>query len=318
MRVEVRAEKYDLDLTLPPSFVSSLYVRVGPRHWIKKFGFLKGLRLMQANSLLIAEVDGHVNEEVFKEEVLLESGLWYYPDVSLVKNGKIKKVVDRLYEAYGGARLSISPRDFNYILTSVVLSKRTSYGRFVLMWCSRIFEKLDGDLEEIAHSDLRFAGTSYQLDQLKLTLRDFLSRGLDKQVAKLSPSALRRELLRCWGIGPKVADALILFTFRSPKTIPCDTHLKTMVKRLGLYEEFVEPVKQLCIKYACNSAEADELGLDVCPNSSRCLRALLIRDLGDLAGWFQTVCYIHGGSYCKPSKPSCEKCLLSDLCRYRS
>ncbi|MCD6242634.1 endonuclease III [Candidatus Bathyarchaeota archaeon] len=101
----------------------------------------------------------------------------------------------------------------------------------------------------------------------------------------------RRTLLELPGIGPKTADVLLLFRAKKP-TIPIDTHIKRVSKRLGFapkdadYEEIREKLQAL---YS--------------PKDYFDVHILLI---------------MLGRKYCKARKPNCKGCPINDLCpKYR-
>lgn len=317
LQVELDAEGYCLDLTMRPSFISCLYVRVGEATWVKRFGFLRGLELKQMRERLVVSYPGRVDEESLTEEGLLESGLWYNLDVSAIEDGHLRAVARELSSVYRGVGIAISPRDFNYLLIATTLSKRTSYRGLVLRWCERIFEKFDGELSGIASArSLSYVGTSYQLRQLTLTVKDAVAKGINEGVVNLELEVARRRLMECWGIGPKVADALILFSTKKTAVLPCDTHLKTFAARLGVLKDTQAPAKRYCLKYACSKTDAFKLNTKPCPKANVCLRAALVSKLKGASGWFQTVVYLHGGNYCKLTSPSCHRCPLQGLCKF--
>ena len=101
----------------------------------------------------------------------------------------------------------------------------------------------------------------------------------------------RRTLLELPGIGPKTADVLLLFRAKKP-TIPVDTHIKRVSKRLGFapkdadYEEIREKLQAL---YS--------------PKDYFDVHILLI---------------MLGRKYCKARKPNCKDCPINNLCpKYR-
>lgn len=320
MIIKLRADEYNLDNTMKPSFLSSLYRRVGKGEWVKIAGFLKGLRIFQPEGkVVIAEYAGDIEEDILRNEVILETGLWrkkpFEKEINRLSR-EIREKIKGLSKSYFGIRLPISPRDFSYILIAVVLSKRTDYYRFVLRWCEKIWSKHDGDLKRIEKADLRDIGSSYQLIGLKRTLKDFNRNLLRKNLITKRPEEARVLLIRsCWGIGPKVADSIILTTFKAPHFIPCDVHLRTILNRLKILEKSLSmPEKRYCMKHVCDERVADEIGIDPCPISDRCLRGELGRMFGELGGWFQTMLYLHGRNYCKTNRPRCDICPLNQLC----
>ena len=83
-------EPYNLDLSMQPSFVSSMYVRSRPGLWVKVAGTLGGLlKLRQEKPNLITatyEGGGYRNLE---ELIMLEMGLWHRPFKELINNSHL-------------------------------------------------------------------------------------------------------------------------------------------------------------------------------------------------------------------------------------
>jgi len=100
----------------------------------------------------------------------------------------------------------------------------------------------------------------------------------------------REELLQLPGVGPKTADVLLLFSAKKP-TIPVDTHVNRVSKRLGLVtkEADYETVRRT-------------LQLIYDPKDYLAVHILLIS---------------HGRKYCKAKTPLCEECPLARLCPSR-
>jgi len=97
----------------------------------------------------------------------------------------------------------------------------------------------------------------------------------------------RKTLLELPGIGPKTADVLLLFRAKKP-TIPIDTHIKRVSKRLGFakpdanYEEIRKSLQRLY-------DPKDYFGVHI----------LLI---------------MLGRKYCKARNPKCQDCPVQSLC----
>ncbi len=121
-----------------------------------------------------------------------------------------------------------------------------------------IIEKFHGDLETIL---------SLELDEARKTLMEFQ------------------------GVGPKTADIILLFSGDKP-TIPVDTHVNRVSKRLGL-----APIKGGYETVRCSLQgfydAKDYLAVHV----------LLVQ---------------HGRRYCTARKPSCKTCPVRHLCPSRS
>jgi endonuclease-3 len=95
-----------------------------------------------------------------------------------------------------------------------------------------------------------------------------------------------KELLELPGVGPKVANCVLVYAFGVP-AIPVDTHVHRIVNRWGLVET-TDPVKT-----------CDQL-MEILPREWwLVINDLLIR---------------FGKEICKPITPLCDKCPLDDVC----
>ena len=299
--MELEAECYNLDLTMMPSFLSALYRRKGQGHWVKVAGFLAGrFELKQRGDVI--EVRGvGIPKEKLEKEALLETGLWHPPFEHGVPAlpAEVRGVAEKLASKFPGVRLAISPRDFHWIFTAVALSKRSRWEVFTRKWLRDLWELTQGvekRLLELSSEDLKAVGTSYQLFELRKTLRSFAELEV-KSILDQPSAKARRLLMKCYGVGPKVADSTLLFTKGDPSLLPVDTHLIKVSRRYNLVEEGSKlPIKDLCLRYACDNREAELLRLPVCPLSleQSCVREKLRRRLGNLSGWFQTLAYLEG------------------------
>ena len=101
----------------------------------------------------------------------------------------------------------------------------------------------------------------------------------------------RTELLQLPGVGPKTADIVLLFAAKKP-TIPVDTHVSRVSKRLG---------------FAPESGNYEEVRINLQklfePEDYLAVHVLLIQ---------------HGREYCRARTPSCFKCPLNSLCPSRN
>lgn len=335
MKLVLKCENYSLDNSLSPSFLSSIYESPKPNTWVKIAGYLGGkLKIEQEKEKLIITTTAETARKNLEQLAILETGLWHEEFEKRIKllPPRFRDIAEALSERYSGIRIPIAPRDFDYILLAVLLSKRANYD-IVRMWCRRIWRfSRDSPLRiiSIKPSQLRRITRSYQLQDAVKSIKSLMrliseperlpreiikcfgnpKKPLSSYVLSLPPEVARLVLLSAWGIGAKVADSVILSTFKASNFMPCDVHLKIFIERLALVNEFKMPEKNFCKSFLCNSEGA--WGLNPCPNS-RCLRFIL-RPLGELAGWIQTMIYLHGRDYCKPIKPRCHKCPVKSLC----
>ena len=215
------------------------------------------------------------------------SGLWLGEEMIMEKAGS-------LFDAHRELGLAISPSDRHLIFIAVFLSRATPWETNVLRWTNKIFEK--DDIDELIRLDFTRFGSSFQLRQLNHVFKMYVENiyPLD------DPWETRRALLMLDNIGPKTADAYLLFTGIDVSAAPIDRHAIRMARRLGI--EGKPPRKELCIKYTCLE----------CPANNTCLRAILSFRYGIVAGWVQTVFYYHSTTYC--SNKMCNKCPLAGKC----
>ena len=119
----------------------------------------------------------------------------------------------------------------------------------------------------------------------KIILEKF--RGDLKQILSMPLEEARKTLLQLPGVGPKTADVVMLFCTGKP-TIPVDTHVNRVSKRLGLaptngdYETVRESLQALYN-----------------PKHYLPLHILLI---------------LLGRKYCKARNPMCKQCPVNTLC----
>ena len=97
----------------------------------------------------------------------------------------------------------------------------------------------------------------------------------------------RKALLKLPGIGPKTADVLLLFRAKKP-TIPIDTHIKRISKRLG---------------FASQNADYEEIREN-------------LQALYDPKDYFEVhiLLIMLGRKYCKARNPKCVDCPVNKLC----
>jgi len=343
MKLEIEVEHFSLDNTFTPSFVSSLYQKVEAGHWVKVAGHLgTQLELRQSQpTVLTVQCKAGLTEAALRRRIMLETGLWQGPYEKMLETlpKNIQPKIEALAKLYSGVRLPIVPLDFPYMLVATALSQRVGYEPLVVVWCRRIWEKYNGRIDQIAElrpRELREIGTSYQVLRLPKILKSFieLSKNIErlpKQVLDwigppevpteefiqmLPPELARLTLIRgCWGLGPKIVDSLLLSTSKATHFIPCDTHLYSVTKRLGLdnVEEARMPQKTLCSRFLCDKENSKKYKIALCPQAESCLKVRL-SPLAKLGGWVQTLTYLHGKFYCRTINPKCETCPLKAVC----
>jgi endonuclease-3 len=123
----------------------------------------------------------------------------------------------------------------------------------------------------------------------KIILENF--NGSLTTILTLPVEEARKALMKLPGVGPKTADVVLLFSANQP-TIPVDTHVNRVSKRLGL-----APAK--------GSYEDVRLSLQSLfePKDYLAVHLLLIA---------------HGRTYCKAIKPRCANCPVNAYCPSKS
>lgn len=288
----------DLILSLKPSFILSLFEFRNDNTLVKIKGFKEGSIIQFRESLIISNVEFDV--------LKYWTGLWYSPhkEYAEIKGSLIRKereIIEKLLKLYEKVSLCVSPFDKDLLIIPIVLSRRTEYERNVLKWCYKLWNAIS-TLEDILTLDIeKLIGKSYQLVQLKETLGDFIKLVLPS--IEEDPWTIRINLMKCKWIGPKVADAYLLFTGIDISATPVDIHLLRMNHRLKLIRNYKIPQKRYCIKYTCNE----------CPMASSCIRYLFSTKFKKLAGWLQTIFYLHDKMFCQQNL--CHKCELIPICK---
>lgn len=319
--ISLEAENYDLQGSLEPSFLSSLYENPVRGRWVKIAGKLRGVRIEQDGRLLKVSYSGRLESSGLEELILLETGLWHEAFENRISDAprSFRPILERLASTYPGVRIPIAPHNLQHLFISILLSKRADY-RLVRGWCAAIWKAVNEDLEKLLSlsiRELRKITRSYQLYDALRSMRSAAElfgslRSFHEKILGMRPEVARTMLMRIWGVGSKVADSLILSTFKAAHFAPCDTHLIKLIKVLKPIHRFKLPEERLCIKYACSGEPME--GLSPCPQYRSCLRGILSLRLGELAGWFQTLAYIHGRLYCRKVRPRCSRCSLRSLC----
>jgi len=107
-------------------------------------------------------------------------------------------------------------------------------------------KKIEGDFyafptpEELAKAsieDLQACGLGYRDKYIYQTCRDILNGKDLEKIAKLPTAECKKELLKFAGVGPKVADCIMLFSMQKYDAFPVDVWIKRIMEALYLKEE---------------------------------------------------------------------------------
>ncbi len=291
----------NLDLSMFPSFASVLFRKVENNVWIKELGYGTGTVIAVKNGRLICN-----GPSCSSEAVTQWAGAWFdpYDYVSRVSR-RLRSLVEVLLSTYSGLRIIISSYypDRLIIAIATFLSRRTSYHTNVIKWVKSIFSGIKDYKATHIAKKIPEVGSNYQLSELLEVVED-----LERVVvySNLRGWELRRELLNIKNVGPKVADAFLLFTGEGAVFTPSDVHYSRFARRLGLVgdEDILIPNKSLCLTYGASCME--------CPVRTKCLTGKSVAELGELSGYVQTIAYIHDKVYC--SLRRCGECAFKRIC----
>jgi len=208
------------------------------------------------------------------------------------------QILQILKKTYSVPRISDRSRDPFQALIRTVLSQNTAdvntFRAFQSL--SRLFQitpkaLAEADVKEVEGA-IRVAGLyknkSRVIRNLSRLILERFKGSLDF-IYVMPFEEARKILMGLPGVGPKTADAVLLFCTGAP-TLPVDTHVNRVSKRLGLVAE-----------------EADYEGVRRAlqevypPEDFLSVHLLLIA---------------HGRRYCKAPKPACEPCPINHLCPY--
>mgnify|MGYP003882044527 CR=1 FL=1 len=278
-------DEFDLATSLKASFSLPLFEQKSASVFVKAYGHRAGLRL-----------EGRLGLVLYGGCSLLEAsflcGAWFDPFEGASRlRRRTRSIIYELLQVFPGLGLAIDPWDLRAMFYSIFLSRNTDYHANTVRWVHQMALEAK-DEAGLALLDPREFGSSYQLAQLaeiKDELGDVLaslSPGPELVGSEGTYSLVKKRLLSLPHVGPKTVHAFGLFCFGLTQLAPADRHLLAISRGLGLVSEDVRaPRKELCVRYECYGEE------ESCPQAPSCLTALLMRELGHMAGWLQTASF---------------------------
>lgn len=134
-------------------------------------------------------------------------------------------------------------------LISFIISANNNIPRIknsVEALAKRFGKQIEGDFfafptpEELAKAsleDLQMCGLGYRNKYVFQTSREIATGKSLEEIAKLPMEECRKELLKFAGVGPKVADCIMLFSMQKYEAFPVDVWIKRIIETLYLKEE---------------------------------------------------------------------------------
>lgn len=115
---------------------------------------------------------------------------------------------------------------------------------------SRIFLEREVSLPALKALDVDFfkaAGAGYRAPYLVETIAD-LASGFDLDLSSAETPLARKQLLKLKGIGPKVADCILLFAFYKTDVFPVDTWIKKVYS--DMYKDNINSITAMSNRLA--------------------------------------------------------------------
>jgi endonuclease-3 len=198
-----------------------------------------------------------------------------------------EEVVDRLWEEYPDATISLNFSNRLELLVAVVLSAQCTDER-VNRETEALFEKYrtaedyaEADVDELSEDIGSITYHNSKADYLKTSGR-IIAEEHDGEV----PDTMA-ELTELKGVGRKTANVILQHGYDLVEGIVVDTHVQRLSRRLGITEE--------------ERPEAiEEDLLPVVPDEEW--------------KWYTHLLISHGRAVCTARNPDCGECVLADIC----
>jgi endonuclease-3 len=177
------------------------------------------------------------------------------------------------------------------VLISTILSQRTK-DEVTIEASKRLFKIADSPKKILKLSKEKIAKIIYPVGFYKQKAKQIkkLCKVLLKKYGGKVPNS-REELLKLPGVGDKTASCILSYGFGIP-TIPVDTHLNRISKRLGIVPKSSTPEKTRKILEK------------LIPNKQKLLVNFLFIQFGK--------------DICKPIKPKCKICPIKKYCKFKT
>lgn len=200
---------------------------------------------------------------------------------------RVNEVIERLIEAYPGAKIALRFSNPLELLVATILSAQTT-DKKVNEVTARLFKKYKKP-EDYAYADLReLENDIRELGFFRNKARNIKSSAelIVREYGGEVPSSME-ELTRLPGVARKTANIVLANAYGIVAGIPVDTHVFRLSHRLGFSKE-KDPAK----------VEKD------------------LMNLVSEVHWFKFPYLLieHGRAICQAKKPACSRCILNDLC----
>ncbi len=192
------------------------------------------------------------------------------------------KHVKNLFEAFIAAILSQNTSDKNAFKAFMNLKKKLG-------------EITPNKIQDITLEDLadciRPAGLYQRRAQTIKKLAEVFDERKVRKIFEMPVEKARLELMKLPGVGEKTADVILMFYAKKP-TIPVDTHISRVSKRIGIVSD------------RARYNEIREALMSIFPQKHYIEAHLYLIALGR--------------EYCKARNPKCDICPIKHICKYAS
>ena len=150
---------------------------------------------------------------------------------------KISKSIEEISKRYG-EKIEFSD-DFYYLFPK-------------LEKCYYLFPKQEV-LKNITEEEFKSCGVGFRDKYIKSAVDKFLNEEIKfEELNKLTTFEIKEELLKFQGIGPKVSDCILLFSFGRKEVFPIDVWVERVMKKL-YFKEDENVTKNEILEYSNNN-----------------------------------------------------------------
>ncbi|KAJ3181316.1 8-oxoguanine glycosylase ogg1 [Gaertneriomyces sp. JEL0708] len=167
-------------------------------------------------------------------------------------------------------------------ITSMISSLCHTYGTYISTYANHTFHAFP-DLTALSHPNieekLRALGFGYRAKYIASTVAMLNQRGLEWLYAlrHIDYSEAKTQLLQLSGVGPKIADCILLMSLNHTSAVPVDTHVYQIALR-DYAHHLPSPKRTPKTK-------------TLSPNTYTHIQTLFGKVFGDRCGWAQTVLF---------------------------
>lgn len=174
----------------------------------------------------LAKIDGFMRTSVqFGEGIrILHQDLWECVISFIISANnnipRIKKIIEKISKAYG-TKIEFEGKDYYTFPTPKQLSKASV-------------------------QDLRELGLGFRDVRVYRTTKMVLEKQVDleKLKSRTDSKTIREELLKLEGVGPKVADCIMLFSLKKWDVFPIDVWVRRVMNELYIHQEKEEKISR--------------------------------------------------------------------------